>query len=179
MEKYHETWLVRNVHWFKSSIRIVFGAAWLVDGYLKFLGDPSEYPNMIQSLANGQPLWLHHWFDLWYNIVSAKPALFIYVIGIGEVALALALVFGFMRKIAYVSGMILSLLIWSVPEGFGGPYGPGSTDIGTGIVYSFVFLCLLIINATIGPSRFSLDTIIEHRFPFWKKVAEIHSHKNP
>lgn len=173
MEKYRRTWLVRNVQWLKSFIRIVFGVAWLVDGYFKFLGDPESYAQMIQSAADGQPGWLQPWFNLWYGIVSANPVPFVYIIGIGEIALALALVFGFMRRIAYTSGMLLSLVIWSVPEGFGGPYGPGSSDIGTGIVYSFVFLCLLIINAAFGQSKFSLDAIIERRFPFWARLAEV------
>src|SRR5207245_6909546 len=68
--------------------------------------------------------------------------------------------------------LILSLLIWAIPEGFGGPYGPGSTDIGTGIVYSFVFLSLIIINAMSGTSKYSLDYLIEPRLPSWKRVAE-------
>ena len=60
----------------------------------------------------------------------------------------------------------------SVPEGFGGPYGPGSTDIGTGIIYSFVFLALIMINAISETSKFSLDYFIERRFQLWKRVAE-------
>lgn len=171
-EKSRATRIVRNVQWLKSLMRIVFGVVWLVDGYLKFLGDPTSYAQMIQSAADGQPEWLQPWFNLWHGIVSANPAPFVYIIGIGEIALAIALIFGFMRKIAYVSGMLLSLVIWSVPEGFGGPYGPGSSDIGTGIVYSFVFLCLLIINAAFGQSKFSLDALIERRFPFWTRLAE-------
>lgn len=145
---------------------------WLVDGYLKFLEDPASYVQMIQSASDGQPVWLQPWFSLWYGIVSANPAPFVYIIGIGEIALALALIFGFMRKIAYASGMLLSLVIWSVPEEFGGPHVLGSSDIATGIVNSFVFLCLLILNAAFGPSRFSIDAIIERRFPFWTSVAE-------
>src|SRR5256886_3031064 len=77
-----------------------------------------------------------------------------------------------MRKVAYTAGFLLSLIIWSVPEGFGGPYGPSSTDIGTGIIYAFVFLLLMIINATFGPSRGSLDYAIERRWPAWKNASE-------
>jgi len=89
-----------------------------------------------------------------------------------EISLGVALVLGVVRKLAYMGGLILSLLIWAVPEGFGGPYGPGSTDIGTGIAYSFVFLSLIIINALSGTSKYSLDYLIEHRFPSWRRVAE-------
>ena len=100
------------------------------------------------------------------------PAPFVYIIGIFELALGISLLLGFMRKTAYIGGMVLSLLIWSVPEGFGGPYGPSSTDIGTGMIYSFVFLLLLVINATYGRSKFSVDALIELHKPSWRKLAE-------
>ncbi|MCI4354165.1 MAG: hypothetical protein L3K06_02225 [Thermoplasmata archaeon] len=89
-----------------------------------------------------------------------------------ELAVGLALVFGLLRKIAYIGGAILSLFIWAVPEGFGGPYGAGSTDPGGGIVYAMVFLMLIVINAAYGPSKWSLDFLIERRWPFWAKLAE-------
>jgi nitrite reductase (NO-forming) len=88
------------------------------------------------------------------------------------VALGVALVLGFMRKIAYLAGIVLSLLIWAIPEGFGGPYRPASTDIGTGVIYSFQFLSLIIINTISGPSKYSLDFLLERQYPFWKRVAE-------
>jgi len=84
-----------------------------------------------------------------------------------------------MRKITYVSGLFLSFIIWAVPEGFGGPYGPNSTDIGTGIVYGLAFLMLIVINVSFRPSRYSLDFILERRWPGWKKVAEFHYHRPP
>jgi uncharacterized membrane protein YphA (DoxX/SURF4 family) len=92
--------------------------------------------------------------------------------GVLEVALGVALVPGFMPRIAYLGGIIFSLLIWAIPEGFGGPYGPGSTDIETGIIYSFVFLSLIIINTISGPSKYSLDFLLERKCRFWKRLAE-------
>ena len=38
--------------------------------------------------------------------------------------------------------VFFSLLVWSVGEAFGGPYAAGSTDIGTAIIYAFVFAAL-------------------------------------
>lgn len=61
------------------------------------------------------------------------------MVRVSEVLLGLALILGFMRKVAYIGGMILSLLICAVPEGFNGPYGPTSKDMGTGI-YITLFL---------------------------------------
>lgn len=123
--------------------------------------------------GNGQPAWLHGWFAFWATQATQNAALWVYLTGVLELALALGLIFGFMRKVTYGLGLALSLVIWAVPEGFGGPYGPTSTDIGTGIVYAFVFLLLMIVNATYGPSRYSLDRLLERRWPAWQRIAEI------
>ena len=171
IDKTSQNWVVRNVSWLKSFIRIILGIVWLIDGYLKFSpGLVDSFPALIKS--EGQPSWLQPWFNFWSSVTSANAAPFVYSIGALEVILGAALVFGLMRKIAYLGGMVLSLLIWAIPEGFGGPYGPGSTDIGTGVIYSFLFLSLIIINTISGPSKYSLDFLIERKIPFWKRVAE-------
>ena len=164
-------WIVRNVSWLKSFIRVILGIVWSIDGYLKFSpGLVDSFPDLIKS--EGQPAWLQPWFNFWSSVTSANAAPFVYSIGTLEVALGVTLVLGFMRKIAYLGGMVLSLLIWAIPEGFGGPYGPASTDIGTGVIYSFLFLSLIIINTISGPSKYSLDFLLERKIPFWKRVAE-------
>ena len=164
-------WVVRNVSWLKSFIRIILGIVWLIDGYLKFSpGFVDSFPALIKS--QGQPSWLQPWFNFWSGVTSANAAPFVYTTGALELALGVALVLGLMRKIVYLGGMVLSLLIWAIPEGFGGPYGPGSTDIGTGVIYSFLFLSLIIINTISGPSKYSLDFLLERKIPFWKRVAE-------
>ncbi|MCI4364487.1 MAG: DoxX family protein [Thermoplasmata archaeon] len=143
----------------------------MIDGSLKFA------PGFVDAFSGkvsgaGQPAWLQGWFAFWSTQVNGNPAFWVYLTGSLELALGLALVFGFMRKAAYAGGALLSLFIWAVPEGFGGPYGPGSTDIGTGAMYALLFLALILINATYGPSRWSLDYLIERRFPAWARIAE-------
>jgi len=168
-----QKWVLRHVSWLKSFIRIFLGIVWLIDGYLKFSpGLVDSFPDLVRSAGDGQPTWLQPWFSFWSSVTTGNAALFVYTTGVLEVALGAALVLGFMRKIAYLGGIIFSLFIWAIPEGFGGPYGPGSTDIGTGIIYSFVFLSLLIINTISGPSKYSLDFLIERKYPFWKRLAE-------
>ena len=157
----------------KSLARIVFGFVWLIDASFKF--QPSflqSFSSLIQSGAAGQPMWLSGWFGFWTSTTASNPALWAYIIAFSELALAICLIFGFMRKIGYAGGFVLSLLIWAVPEGLGGPYGPSSTDIGTGIIYAIVFLMLIIINASEGPSRYSLDYYLEKKIRWWKKLAE-------
>ncbi|MGI0084211.1 MAG: hypothetical protein ACREBQ_03925 [Nitrososphaerales archaeon] len=171
-----DSWFVRHINPLKTSMRVIFGIIWGIDGALKFQpGLVQAYPSMINGIASAQPSWLSGWFSFWASSTSSNPALFIQIQGILELSLATALVLGLLRKIAYTGGFLLSLLIWAVPEGFGGPYGPSSTDIGTGIIYALSFLLLIIVNAAFGPSKLSLDWYIERKWPAWKRIAEIRS----
>ena len=163
----------RNSRVLKSLCRIIFGAVWLVDAAFKFQPSfISDYSEIITSAAQTAPTWLSGWFAFWVSATSSNPTLWAYIIAFSELAVALSLIFGFMRRIGYSGGFLLSLLIWSIPEGFGGPYGPGSTDIGTGIIYAIVFLMLIMINAMEGPSRYALDFYIEKRVKWWRKLSE-------
>ena len=167
----NEGWAARHAHQLKVAFRVVFGALWVIDGAFKFVpGLVDQFPGMI--VVDGQPAWLQPWFQFWADQAAANAAFWVYTTGVLELAVGLGLVFGFMRKFAYLGGFVLSMFIWAVPEGFGGPYGTGSTDPGGGIVYAMVFLMLIVINAGFGSSRWSLDYLIEQRFPAWAKVAE-------
>jgi len=164
-------WIARNAHQLKVVFRVVFGLVWVIDGAFKFVpGLVSQFPGMITT--DGQPAWLQGWFNFWAAQATANPAFWVYTTGALELAVGLGLVFGLMRKITYIGGALLALFIWAVPESFGGPYGSGSTDIGTGIIYAMVFAMLIVINASYGSSRWSLDYLIEQHFPRWKVLAE-------
>ncbi len=168
-----ESWFYKNRFFLKTAIRVIFGLVWLIDGIFKFIFDtPDMFPQFIQAAGQGQPAWLMPWFSFWSGAVSSNPAFWLYLIGACEILLGLALIFGFLRKVAYSLGIVLSLLIWSVPEGFGGPYGPSSTDIGTAIIYAIVFIALILINTEFGPSRYSLDALIEKRVKWWYRLSE-------
>ena len=173
-------WWGRNASVLKTVLRVGFGLIWLIDGGLKFApGLVAAFPGMVAAAGAGQPAWLAPWFSFWSAQASANPALWVYATGALEVAVGLGLVLGFMRKVTYIGGAILSMFIWGVPEGFGGPYGPGSTDIGGGIVYAMAFLMLIIINAMCGTSQYSLDHAIEMRWPKWATVAEFRGGSRP
>jgi nitrite reductase (NO-forming) len=130
------------------------------------------FPGLIKNVASGQASWLGGWFSFWETTTASNAAPAVYSIAVLEQVLDFCLVLGLMRKIAYIVSFFYSLVIWSVPEGFGGPYGPGSTDIGTGIVYALVSLLFLLIIGIFGPSPYSLDYEIE-KFPAWKRIAEL------
>jgi uncharacterized membrane protein YphA (DoxX/SURF4 family) len=170
-----DSWWVRHAHPLKTAFRLLLGIAWLTDGILKFTsGFVGDFLSAVQTSQSDAPSWLSGWFSFWTAQATANSTLIVYTVGVLEIAVGLALIFGFMRKIAYAGGVVLGLLIWAVPEGFGGPYqsGSGGTDIGTGIIYAIAFLGLILLNATYGPSRYSLDFYIERRFPWWARLAE-------
>ena len=160
--------------WGGAAVRVAFGMVWLADAVLKWL--PAYRTNFLDQLragAQGQPRWLHPWFHLVVRLVSPRIALFAYGTAIVETLLALALLAGFARKFTYMGGAIYSLLVWATAEGFGGPYSGSSTDIGAGIIYTVVFLALLVVNARSETSRYSVDRLIERRWAWWHRVAEV------
>jgi nitrite reductase (NO-forming) len=171
-----DVWFTRNSGTLQTVLRAIFGVFWLVDGAFKFQpGFVDAFSGMISSAAAGQPSWLSGWFSFWASATSPNPALVVYCTGGLELAIGFCLVVGLLRKLAFTAAFFLSLVIWSVPEGFGGPYGPGSTDIGTGIVYALASVLFLVAMAAFGPSSPSLDSAIEKKWPSWKRLAEIKS----
>ncbi|MBI1379294.1 MAG: DoxX family membrane protein [Frankiales bacterium] len=167
-----------DVQWPKTAFRVIFGLIWLIDAVLKWLpGFRDGYMDTIMGQSEGQPTWLDPWFNFWINLQHPNPAFFAYLVAVLETGIALAVIFGFARKLTYLSAIVLSLLIWGTAEGFGGPYTSGSADIGTAIIYSLVFALLLCLAYYQGPSRFSVDYYLEQRISWWHWIAEI-GHRN-
>jgi uncharacterized membrane protein YphA (DoxX/SURF4 family) len=163
----------------KTALRVAFGLIWLVDAALKWLpGFRSGYMDTIMGQADGQPGWLKPWFDFWINLQHPAPAAFAYVVAVSETLIALALIAGFARKLTYLSAIVLSLLIWSTAEGFGGPYTAGSADIGTAVIYALVFAALLSFAYYQGPAPFSADIWLERRIGWWHWIAEVGAHNH-
>jgi len=173
--KHAGNWWARNAGGMKTIFRLVLGIVWLFDGVFKFTsGYTSDFLGDVQNSQSSAPSWLSGWYSFWVTQATNHGTTIVYTVGTLEVLLGLALVLGFMRKVAYLGGVFLSLLIWAIPEGFGGPYGAGTgaTDVGTGIIYAIAFFGLIVINSTYGPSRWSVDSLIERRFHRWATVAE-------
>ena len=130
--------------WPQDAFRIAFGLIWLIDAVLKWLpGFRSTYVSAITGVAKGQPGWLKWWFDFWVKLQTPRPTFFAYLVAVLETLVALAIIFGFARKITYISSAVFGVVIWAVAEGFGGPYMVGSSDIGTAIIYAVVSMGLL------------------------------------
>jgi nitrite reductase (NO-forming) len=166
--------------WPKSALRIIFGLVWLIDAYLKWLpGFRSSYLDRLSGWADGQPSWLHGWFTFWINLQQPRVTFFAYLVAVVETLIALALIFGFARKVSYVAAIVFSLLIWSTAEGFGGPYTSGASDIGTAVIYAIVFAALLGFSYYEGTSRFSIDHYLERHVSWWHRLAEFGRPNHP
>jgi nitrite reductase (NO-forming) len=160
--------------WPQDAFRVVFGLIWLIDAVLKWLpGFRSTYVSAVTGAAQGQPGWLRWWFDFWVKLQTPRPNFFAYLVAVLETLVAFAIIFGFARKLTYISSAVFGVVIWAVAEGFGGPYMVGSSDIGTAIIYAVVSMGLLALCYYAGTSRYSVDYYIEKRISWWWKVAEV------
>jgi len=122
----------------------------------------------VTGVAQGQPGFLSWGFSIWQLIVSGRAPIFAVLTATTETYLAFALITGFARKLTYTLGIFYALFVWSVAEGFGGPYVPGTTtDVGAAIVYSLVFWALLLADA----GRMSADRLIAARAPAWRRIS--------
>ena len=159
-----------------ATLRILLGLAWIANAALKwFPAFGAGFLSMLTGAARGQPAFLKPWFGLVTAIASDGRASFLaYGSAALETYLAIALLTGFARKVTYSVGAAYTALIWATAEGFGGPYVPGSsTDVGAAIIYTLLFVTLLIHDAGVGSSRLSLDSVLERRMPRWRRVAEL------
>jgi uncharacterized membrane protein YphA (DoxX/SURF4 family) len=153
-----------------AILRIAFGAIWAVDAILKWQpAFQANFQQMLADVAKGQPGFLGWWFGLWQFVISGRAPIFGILTATTETYLAIALLTGFARKFTYSAGILYGLFVWSVAEGFGGPYMPGTTDVGAAIIYSLVFGALLLVDA----GRISVDLLIEKRIRAWRWIAEL------
>lgn len=126
-----------------AVLRIAFGLVWAIDACLKWQpGFMNSFTNQVTMMMSGQPGWIAAWIGWWGTLVAPHALAWALLLAVSETAIAIGLVFGLFTRTAIVGGILLSLLIWAIPEGFGGPYVAGSTDIGTGIIYAFVLVAL-------------------------------------
>jgi nitrite reductase (NO-forming) len=166
--------------WPKDALRIGFGIIWLIDATLKWLpGFKDSYMDSIMGIRDGQPGWLRPWFNFWINLQHPAITFFWALVATLETLIALALIFGFARKVSYLAAIVFSVLIWSTAEGFGGPYTSGASDIGTAIIYAVVFAGLLALSYYAGPARYSADYYLEKKISWWWRVAELRRPETP
>lgn len=158
-----------------TVMRLVFGAIYAIDAVLKWLpGFRHTFVSQLRTVAQGQPGFLHGWFHFWIQLEAGAPTLWWVLIALTETVIALVLLLGVARRVGYPFAALYMLIVWGVGEGFGGPYMSGATDIGTGIIYSVVFLTLLAYAPPARKEPLSLDAVLVRRVAFWRHLAEPH-----
>jgi len=162
----------QNVKWHSLAIamtRIAFGLVWAIDAFFKWQpAFQNNFVSYLQETYNGQPALIQVWLNMWIKLISINPYLFARLVALGETGIAIGLLLGFLSNLTYASGTLLSIVIWAVPEGFGGPYTPGATDIGTGIIYVFGFMGLFLLSAG---QHYGLDKIVRAKLGRWKFLS--------
>jgi thiosulfate dehydrogenase (quinone) large subunit len=167
-------WFRKNARAFTRFVEIAFGLVWLYDAVFKFTPFFIENASaLISEVAVGQPAFLQPWFQFWIAATSFNPTAFAYSIAFLELAIAIALIFGLLRKMAFFGGFVYSMMLWAVAEGFGGPIGPETIDIDAGIVYALVFLALIALNSVYENNAYTIDAFIEKKLKWWASFAEM------
>lgn len=155
-----------------DALRIGFGLIWLVDAAMKWQpGFRAGFAGSLSDAAQGQPGWLHPWFSFWTGLTAPHAVLFAYLVAVTETLIGLALLTGFARRASYSGAIVFSLMIWGIAEGFGGPYGSGSTDIGTAVIYAVVFAGLLVLGRHVPASRLTADYHLQRRIGWWHHLS--------
>jgi thiosulfate dehydrogenase [quinone] large subunit len=139
------SWKERGV----GIVRITFGLVWVVAATLSWLPQfQNTFVAQVAVAKAGQPGFIQGWISFWANLVSVNPLLFARILSTTQTLVAVLLILGIFSNMTYIVGIFLSLGIWSIPEGFGGPYLAGqTTDIGTAFPYVLLFILLLCLSA--------------------------------
>lgn len=154
-------------------MRLIFGVIYAIDAVLKWLpGFHRTFVSQLRGVAHGQPGFLHGWFHFWIALEGGAPTVWWILISLTETLIACVLLLGLGRRAGYVLAAVYMLIVWGVGEGFGGPYVSGATDIGTGIIYSVLFLTLLAYAPPAREEPLSLDAVLVDRIGWWRHVAE-------
>lgn len=128
------------------AVRVMFGFLWAWDALFKL--HPYFITHIVELIAgaeSGQPSWIAAYLHVWVAIMThTSPLFFGIVSAIAEVAIAWSLLSGRMLRIFLPVGFAYSLMIWSIAEGFGGPYGSGTIGMagnmfGNAVIYAIIF----------------------------------------
>ena len=139
------------------AARISFGVLWLFDAALKWL--PAfllHFSSQITSVIPGQPHWIAAWLGFVVVIVHAVgPVPVAVLVGLSEIAIAVALLSGKGLRVFVPFGLAYSLAVWATAEAFGGPYTTAGTGVrgnvlGNVLIYLIPFLFLWVGGAELA-----------------------------
>lgn len=154
--------------------RILFGLILMIDAALKWTTHfRNKFLDHYDEGSEGKASFLHPWLNFWHRMFANDPTRWAWAIAVLETLLAVAVLVGFVRKLTYISGAVFTFILWATAEGFGGPYlgNNADVDVGSGLIYTVVFIMLLILTID-KPDKYSLDAVIERRVLWWHRLAE-------
>lgn len=134
------------------AAQLMFGFLWAWDALFKL--QPYFFTRFVSFLSGaeaGQPAWIVAWLHGWIALVMfISPVLFAVLAAIAEVVIAWSLLSGKLLRIMLPIGLIYSLMVWSTAEGFGGPFGMGTTGMpgnmfGLAVIYALIFGYLMVL----------------------------------
>ncbi len=148
-----------------AAVRVLFGCIWAFNAWFawqfSFASNITGY--FAHTVSNQLPM-----IAEWMHIVTLHPHFFAYLVALGETLLSLCLIFGLLNNLTCGIGMILSLSLWLMAEGSGGPYGLVSTDVGVMITSVLLFMGLLLGGAG---QTFGMDRYLVRRLGRWSFLA--------
>jgi len=139
-----------------ALVRMATGVLFIAMGYGKLTGPfvHGGFAKSAEQLAReGWPFW----GSLLHSVVLPRAEIFGWVVAVGEFAVGMGLLLGFLTRIAAVGGSLLLLSIL-----LGQSYVPGSTWdhwITAGLTTKFALLLLLLISA-VGYAAWGLDGVL-------------------
>ncbi|MGH7611045.1 MAG: hypothetical protein ACREN4_03400 [Candidatus Dormibacteria bacterium] len=141
------------------AARVGLGLLLLADAWLGW--HPAtylSYPSLVYSNASVSPPPLATALVFAAELLGRQPALAGTLLAAVESALALLILTGLLIKWALPATAALTLVIWVFGQGFGLPFAAGSTDLGSGILYS---LAAVMLWRAPGTRSLSLDRWLE------------------
>lgn len=122
-----------------------------------------------------RPIGSHPGCTRWFHFRIKPPARraqgFAVLTAVAETGLTVVLPVGVGRRLGYAGGARYAPGVRAVWRGGWGPYPAGTTNVGTGTVYTMVFVTLLASAPPARRERFSLDRRLGSR----RQVAEPHA----
>jgi len=145
--------------------RILFGLLWAFDASWKW--HPyffSHFASYVTQAEAGQPAWIVAYDQFVVHVIHLiGPGICGMLVAILETLLAVSLLSGKWLRLFLPLGALFTLGIWTTAEGWGGPYGAGSTGmpgnlVGNAVLYSFIFAFFMVVYYRLYSERSPVES---------------------
>lgn len=129
-------------------LRLIFGLIWVFNALYQM--HPAYINRLFLKSIAAHP-GQSHWYFAYTNAVNhlvqaiGAPGVAMATVAIAAL-LALSLLTGFKVRFFAWIGVVFTFVLWMTTGHMGGPYTPGATDPGTLIIYTFVFVIILLVE---------------------------------